>query len=92
MCIRDRFNIFQTSGIRSINLPFHFTLRYCIDESTFEIINSRDLSHGKKLTKIYDFYKNRPPEKFDIATLRKFEKYRIDSVSYTHLDVYKRQG
>jgi predicted ATP-dependent endonuclease of OLD family len=76
--ILTQFNVFQTTGVRNINLPFHFILRYYIDDSIYEIINTRDLLQGRKPTKIYDFYKNRPFEKFEIKTVSTFEKYRID--------------
>lgn len=76
--ILTQFNIFQTTGIRSINLPFYFILRYHIGENVFEIINIRDLSSGKKLTKLYDFYKDRPFEKLNIISTKEYEKYRID--------------
>ncbi|MBB1195122.1 hypothetical protein DNC80_15775, partial [Flavobacterium sp. SOK18b] len=58
--ILTQFNIFQTSGIRSINLPFSFHIRYKLENDTFEIISHLEILTKSKEKKTFLFYKNRP--------------------------------
>ncbi|OXA98199.1 hypothetical protein B0A75_14745 [Flavobacterium oncorhynchi] len=58
--IFTQFNIFQTSGVRNINLPFDFHIRYKLGNDTFEIISHLQALTKSKEKKTYLFYKNRP--------------------------------
>lgn len=58
--IFTQFNIFQTSGVKSINLPFYFHLRYKLDDAVYEINCNSAILKGKREQRNYVFYRNRP--------------------------------
>lgn len=76
--ILTQFNIFQTSGIRNLNLPFHFHLRFQNEKDNFEIINYKDYLNQRTSTKIYEFYKNRPFIVFSEDNAEKNKRYETE--------------
>lgn len=76
--ILTQFNIFQTSGIKKINLPYSFQLRYFIDGDSYEIASSFEILNGKNKTKFYEFYMNRPfTKKMKVFLNKEFDDYKI---------------
>jgi len=75
-----QFNVFQTSGVRNINLPFSFHIRYKIDSETFEIISSYLILTKSKAKRTFLFYKNRPFKTINVnlENQKEFENYEID--------------
>jgi predicted ATP-binding protein involved in virulence len=76
--ILTQLNIFQTSGIRNLNLPFHFHLRFQNNKDNFEILNYKDIFNERTTTKIYEFYRNRPFIDFNEDNSQINKKCRID--------------
>lgn len=76
--ILTQFNIFHTSGIRNLSLPFHFHLRFQNNKDNFEILNYKDNFHKRISTKIYEFYKNRPFVEFNDENLQINNKCKIE--------------
>lgn len=65
--IFTQFQIFQTTGVRDINLPYGFHIRYILDGDIYEIISYlKDLSKTKE-RKTFLFFKNRPFNFQDIS-------------------------
>ena len=73
-----QFNIFKTSEIRKINLPYGFQFRYFLEGNSYEIVSSIQILNGKNKIRSYDYYMNRP---FSIENNfflnKKFNDYKI---------------
>lgn len=76
--ILTQFNIFQTSGVRNLNLPFSFHIRYKIDRDTFEIISSFTVLNKSKANRTFVYFKNRPYTKVNVKSENDFKIYKID--------------
>lgn len=73
-----QFNIFQTSGVRNINLPFSFHIRYKIEDNTFEIISSFIVLNKSKVNRTFVYFKNRPFTLVNVKSEKDFKIYKID--------------
>tara|TARA_R110000868_G_C10972616_1_gene770539 strand:- start:3397 stop:4974 length:1578 start_codon:yes stop_codon:yes gene_type:complete len=76
--ILTQFNIFQTSGVRSINLPFSFNIRYKFEKDTFEITSSFIVHDKNKVNRTFNYYKNRPFTPINVKSEKDFKIYKID--------------
>lgn len=73
-----QFNIFKTSEIRKINLPYSFQLRYFLEGKNYEIVSSFVITNGRSKIKNYEYYMNRPFTLENSFFLnKKFDQFRI---------------
>lgn len=82
--ILTQFNFYSTSGIRNINLPFHFHLRFQNNKDNFEIVNFYKELSNRTTTRIYDFYRNRPFIEFndENSQINKRHKIELSSIVF----------
>lgn len=73
-----QFNIFKTSEIRKINLPYGFQLRYFLEGDSYEIVSGFEVLNGKNKIRNYEYYMNRPfSTENSFFRNKKFDDYKI---------------
>ena len=82
MCIRDRLNPNNSTCFASFGA--HPNFQVALERTVTELLQGRSL-------KDLDVFSPPSFNNDDVAEHANLETHFIDSVSYTHLDVYKRQ-
>ncbi|WP_439554044.1 AAA family ATPase [Flavobacterium macrobrachii] len=82
--ILTQFNLYQLTGIKSINLPFSIHLRYKCNSDIYEMMSGFIVLDKSKKRREYYFFKNRPFGNIENIFLNNDEKkYQIN---YNQLD------